>query len=75
VDGSLSYLLEESVNIAWVYLQRSGELRGDDSAGFLSDTVERMIRQGHRNRMFLANKAILKYRASKFNVVSIREPA
>jgi hypothetical protein len=46
------------------------------SLDILSDTIERMIRQGHRNRMFLANKAaILKYRASKFNVVSIREPA
>ena len=75
MDGSLSYLLEESVNIAWVYLQRSGELRGDAAAGFLSATIERMIRQGHRNRMFLANKAILKYRASQCNVFPIREPA
>jgi hypothetical protein len=28
--------------------------------GFLTDAVERMIRQGQRNRMFLANRAIQK---------------
>jgi hypothetical protein len=36
-----------------------------------------MIRRGQRNRMFLANMAIIKYRALKErdNVVSIREDA
>jgi len=68
-------LLEESVNIAWVYLERSGELGNGDAARFLTDTIERMIRQGHRNRMFLANKAIARYRESKGNVVPIEEHA
>jgi len=75
VDGSLSRLLEESVNIAWVYLERSGELGNGDAARFLTDTIERMIRQGHRNRMFLANKAIARYRESKGNVIPIEEHA
>ena len=75
MDGSLSRLLEESVNIAWVYLERSGELGNGDAARFLTDTIERMIRQGHRNRMFLANKAIARYRESKGNVVPIEEHA
>jgi len=75
VDGSLSRLLEESVNIAWVCLERSGELGNGDAARFLADTIERMIRQGHRNRMFLANKAIARYRESKANVVPIEEHA
>ena len=77
MDGSLSRLLEESVDIAWVYLQRSGELEleNSDAAGFLTDTIERMIRHGHRNRIFLANKAISKYRESRADVVPIREPA
>ncbi len=75
MDGSLSRLLEESVDIAWVYLQRSGELENSDAAGFLTDTIERMIRYGHRNRIFLANKAISKYRESRAEVVPIREPA
>jgi hypothetical protein len=74
VDVSLSQLLEESVEIAWVYLQQTGELE-NDAARYLSDVIEVMIRRGQRNRMFLANMAIIKYRASKDrgNVVPIRE--
>jgi hypothetical protein len=75
VEGSLSRLLEESVDIAWVYLQRSGELGSGDAAWFLTDTIEQMIRHGHRNRIFLANKAIAKYRESRSHVVAIREHA
>lgn len=75
MDGSLSRLLEDSVNIAWVYLERSGELGNGDAARFLTDSIERMIRHGHRNRMFLANKAIAKYRDSRSTVVPIWEHA
>jgi hypothetical protein len=76
VDVSLSQLVEESVEIAWVYLQRTGEVE-NDAARYLSDTIVAMIRSGQRNRMFLANMAIIKYRASKQNgnVVPIREDA
>jgi hypothetical protein len=35
---------------------------GCDAARFLTDEIERLIRKGHRNRMFLANIAIIKYR-------------
>jgi hypothetical protein len=75
VEGSLYRLLEESVDIAWVYLDRSGELGNGDAVRILVDTIERMIRHGHRNRMFLANKAIAKYLESKGDVVAIREHA
>jgi hypothetical protein len=75
VDVSLSQLLEESVNIAWVYLDRSGELGNGENARFLTDTIELMIRRGQRNRMFLANKAIMKYRDSRMNTVPIGEDA
>jgi hypothetical protein len=34
-----------------------------------------MIRQGHRNRIFIANKAIAKYRESRNSAVPIREHA
>jgi hypothetical protein len=76
VEVSLSQLLEESVDIAWVYLQRIGEL-DNDGARYLVDTIELMIRRGQRNRMFLANMAIIKYRAvrERGNVVPIREDA
>ena len=71
-----SQLLEESVAIARVFLQRSGEL-GDGyiAARFLTDKVDVMIRRGRRNRMFLANMAIIKYRESRHKVIPIREPA
>ena len=74
MDGSLSQLLEESVDIAWVYLQRTGEVE-NDAARHLTDTIEAMIRRGQHNRMYLANMAIINYRASKEqgNVVPIRE--
>ena len=76
VEVSLSQLLEESVDIAWVYLQRTGEA-DNDAARYLTDTIEVMIRRGQRNRMFLANMAIIKYRAlkEKTKVVPIKENA
>ena len=59
---SLSQLLEESFQIAWEYLERTGEL-GDGAAAsrFLSDTIETMIRRGHRSRLVLSNRAIGAY--------------
>jgi hypothetical protein len=76
VEVSLSQLLEESVDIAWVYLQRTGEA-DNDVARYLTDTIEMMIRRGQRNRMFLANMAIIKYRVlkEKGNVVPMKENA
>jgi len=59
---SLSQLLEESFQIAWEYLERTGEL--DDAAAasrFLSDTIETMIRRGQRSRLALSNRAIITY--------------
>jgi hypothetical protein len=59
---SLSQLLEDSFQIAWEYLERTGEL-GDAAAAsrFLSDTIEAMIRRGHRSRLALSNRAISAY--------------
>jgi hypothetical protein len=59
---SLSQLLEDSFQIAWEYLDRTGEL--DDAAAasrFLSDTIEAMIRRGQRSRLALFNRAISAY--------------
>ncbi len=76
VEVSLSKLLEESVDIAWVYLQQTSELGdGNIAARFLTDRIDAMIRSGQRNRMFLANMAIIKYRQSKDSVVPIKEDA
>jgi hypothetical protein len=59
---SLSQLLEESFQVAWEYLDHTGEL-GDGAAAsrFLSDTIETMIRQGQRSRLALSNRAIGAY--------------
>jgi hypothetical protein len=71
VDRSSSELLEEAIDIAWFYLQATGELGDGNAVGFLSDSIERMICRGQRNRMFLANMALIRYRESRSNVISI----
>jgi hypothetical protein len=63
---SLSQLLEDSFQIAWEYLERSGDLGDGASASrFLSDVIEMMIRRGHRSRLALSNRAIIAYQRSR----------
>jgi hypothetical protein len=58
----LSVLLEESVQIAWDYLERSGAIKdGPFCSRVLTESVETMIRQGGRNRLVLSNRAIERY--------------
>ena len=78
VDRWSSELLEQALDIAWVYLQRTGDLgNGNTAAVFLTDAIDQMIRQGGRNRMFLANKALNKYQTflKSRKVIPIRENA
>jgi hypothetical protein len=59
---SLSQLLEDSFQIAWEYLERTGELGdGATASRFLSDTIVTMIRRGQRSRLALSNRAIAAY--------------
>jgi hypothetical protein len=59
---SMPLLIESSVEIAWDYLTRTGELGDAMVAGrFLSDTIELMVRRGERRQLMLANKAIAAY--------------
>ena len=59
---SIPLLIENSVEIAWDYLSRTGELGDAMEAGrFLSDTIELMVRRGERRQLMLANKAIAAY--------------
>lgn len=56
-------LMEKSIQIAWDYLERSGQLGDPEIASrFLVETVEQMIRNGERRRLLLSNKAIDAYR-------------
>jgi hypothetical protein len=65
---SLSQLLEESLQIAWEYLERTGEL-GDGAAAsrFLCENIEGMIRRGGRSRLALSNRAIGAYQRFRVN--------
>ena len=58
----LPLLIDSSIEIAWDYLERTGELGDAMVAGrFLNDTIEVMVRRGERRRLMLANKAITAY--------------
>ena len=58
-----SSVLEESFDIAWSFLEKSGELgQADLSANILLDAIERQLRSGECRRLMLANRAISAYR-------------
>jgi hypothetical protein len=55
-------LVENSLRIAWDYLEATGELGNPDTAAnHLLDTIETMMRHGERRRLLLSNKAIASY--------------
>jgi hypothetical protein len=63
---SLPTLIEHSLQIAWDFLERAGELGDAAIAGrFLVDDIEAMVRRGERRRLLLSNKAIDDYRRFK----------
>jgi hypothetical protein len=54
------------VEIAWSYLQRTGEIEHDWWAiGFLTTDISAQLRRGERNRLLLANRAIRAYQRHK----------
>jgi hypothetical protein len=62
----LNHLIEYSIQIAWDYLERTGELDDPEIASkVLLDAVEAMIRQGVRSRLLLPNRAITAYQRFK----------
>jgi hypothetical protein len=49
-------LFEQSFNIAWSVLQRTGELgEPNDTSRFLLDNITGMMRRGERRRLLLSN--------------------
>jgi len=59
----LPILMEKSIQIAWDYLERSGQLGEPEAASrVLLDSVELMVRQGERRQLALSNRAIDAYR-------------
>lgn len=56
-------LVESSFQIAWDYLERTGELGNREVASqVLLETVETMIMRGERRKLLLLNKAINAYK-------------
>jgi len=52
----------DSFQIAWDYLDATGELGNPDTAAHhLLDTIEALIRLGERRPLLLSNKAIASY--------------
>ena len=59
-------VMETSIQMAWDFLDRTGELGEPEiAARVLLDAVEGMIRQGERRPLMLSNKAIDAYRRFK----------
>ena len=56
-------ILEQSFNIAWDVLTRSGELSDpESSARYLVSEIDDMMKTGERRRLLLSNLAIDSYR-------------
>ena len=69
----LPLLRASSIEIAWDYLERTGELGDMDLAcRFLTDVVELMVRRGERRRLMLANKAITAYQQFRWHQAPYR---
>jgi hypothetical protein len=59
-------LIENAIQIAWDYLEQSGELGDPNVASrVLLKSVESMIFRGERRRLMLSNRAIDDYRKFK----------
>jgi len=62
-DDANPQLLMEAKQIAWEFLERSGEIDDPGEINqFLTGKIEDMIGQGQRNRLALSNRAIAAFR-------------
>ena len=62
MSETLQYIVAKSLEIAWDYLEGTGELGNPDRAAeHLLDTIEAMIRHGERRPLLLSNRAIASY--------------
>jgi hypothetical protein len=58
----LPILMENSMMIAWDYLERTGELGDPEVASrVLLDSIEGQVAKGERRKLMLSNKAIAAY--------------
>ena len=58
----LPILMEKALQIAWDYLEQTGQIDDPEITGWLLlDAVEHMVRGGERRRLALSNGAITAY--------------
>lgn len=61
-------LMEEAIQIAWDYLERTGEIDDPEACSqILLYAVESVLRQGVTSRLLLSNRAISWYQRYKAN--------
>src|SRR3954451_7778803 len=65
-NESWPLLMENSIQIAWDFLEATGELGDAEvAARFLTDAVEILILRGETRKLMLANRAIDAYKRFK----------
>ena len=58
----LSHRIENAIQIAWDYLERTGQIDDPGFTGrFLIEIIGSMIRGGEQRRLVLSNRAITAY--------------
>jgi hypothetical protein len=63
MEEPLPILIENSLQIAWDYLERTGELGDPEVASrVLLDNIEMSVRRGERRKLLLSNRAIDAYK-------------
>jgi len=59
-------LMEKSIEIAWDYLERSGQIQDPEfTSKFLLTSVEHNVRMGERRQLMLVNRAISDFERCK----------
>jgi hypothetical protein len=73
--NSIVTLMQESLQIAWDYLERTGELDNPRVASrLLGESIESMVSQGQRSRLVISNRAIAAYQKfRKADGVDVKE--
>ena len=62
MNEPISILMENALQIAWDYLEQTGQIEDPEFTGkFLLGAVEHLISRGERRRLALANLAIAAY--------------
>jgi hypothetical protein len=71
MSETLPVVVENSLQIAWDFLERSGEITdAGDSSRFLLMTIAELVRKGERRKLMLANRAIDAHRRRKSDIAA-----